>query len=98
MTRFIHELPAHPARTLLLPLEVMVQLGYDPQECLRGTGVHSHQLQDPNARISLHQELRFYFFDQLIRHRARFERLRRVGQAITPARWRWYMAFEFEKR
>jgi AraC-like DNA-binding protein len=38
----------------------MVQLGYDPQECLRGTGVHPHQLHDPNARITLHQELQFY--------------------------------------
>ena len=45
-----------------------------------------------------HRNLRFYFFDQLIRDQARFRRPRRTIRAVTPATWRWYMAFEFEKR
>ena len=60
MTRSIQDLPQHPAKVLLPPLEVMEALGYEPEHCLSGTGVSVRQMNDPNARITLQQELRFY--------------------------------------
>lgn len=60
MTRSIRELPNNPARVLLPPLEVMEALGYSPRQCLMGTGLSLSQLADPNLRINLQQELRFY--------------------------------------
>ncbi|TDG13642.1 AraC family transcriptional regulator [Seongchinamella unica] len=60
MTRLIRELPNHPARVLLPPLEVMEALGYSASQCLLGTGLSLSQLADPNLRISLQQEFRFY--------------------------------------
>jgi AraC-like DNA-binding protein len=38
----------------------MQSLGFSPQACLAGTGIAMSGLQDPGARISLQQELRFY--------------------------------------
>ncbi|RLQ22819.1 helix-turn-helix domain-containing protein [Seongchinamella sediminis] len=60
MTRLMRELPNHPARVLLPPLEVMETLGHSASQCLLGTGLSLSQLADPNLRISLQQELRFY--------------------------------------
>ncbi|MEH6588035.1 MAG: AraC family transcriptional regulator [Halioglobus sp.] len=60
MTRSIQDLPQHPAKVLLPPLEVMEALGYKAENCLSGTGVSVRQMNDPNARITLQQELRFY--------------------------------------
>ncbi len=44
-----------------------------------------------------HENLGFSCYEQQIRPEARLARLRRWLQAITPERWRWYMAFEFDK-
>lgn len=44
-----------------------------------------------------HTDLRFDFWDQRIRRGARFEAPRRLLQAIIPAQFGWYMAFEFVK-
>jgi ubiquinone/menaquinone biosynthesis C-methylase UbiE len=43
------------------------------------------------------QDLRFSFWDQLIRPGARFARPRRWLQRLTPASMRWYMGFEFDR-
>ena len=45
---------------MLPPLEVMQALGFSAQSCLLGTGVSIESMSDPNRRITLHQELRFY--------------------------------------
>ncbi len=60
MPRSIQDLPQHPARVLLPPLEVLQEKGYTSENCLAGTGVSLAQLHDTNTRISLEQELRFY--------------------------------------
>ncbi|KAA1193324.1 AraC family transcriptional regulator [Pseudohalioglobus sediminis] len=61
MTKSAQHFPLrHPARALLPPLEVLEQMGYAQQQCLRGTGVTASQLSDPGALITLQQELRFY--------------------------------------
>lgn len=60
VTKLISDLPPHPARALLLPLAVMGRLGYEPSQCLAGTGLSESELQDPGARLPLRQELRFY--------------------------------------
>lgn len=60
MIKRVSELPQHPARALLPPLRVMEALGFSPQACLAGTGIAMSRLEDPGARISLQQELRFY--------------------------------------
>jgi AraC-like DNA-binding protein len=60
MPRSIQELQQHPARVLLPPLEVMQALGFSAQSCLLGTGVSLESMGDPNRRITLQQELRFY--------------------------------------
>lgn len=39
---------------------VLEELGYDRRRCLRGTGVPLSQLEDPQARMTLQQELVFY--------------------------------------
>jgi ubiquinone/menaquinone biosynthesis C-methylase UbiE len=44
-----------------------------------------------------HKDLRFYYWDQLVREGARFEYIRRVLQKVTPPAHRWYLAFEFVK-
>lgn len=51
---------AHPARALLPPLEVLAAQGISRQECLRGTGLLSSTLEDPQTRMSVQQELRFF--------------------------------------
>ena len=60
MTRMFRELTDHPARVLLPPLEVMEAQGFSASQCLLGTGLSLSQLADPNLRITLQQELRFY--------------------------------------
>ncbi len=44
-----------------------------------------------------HRDVRFSFWDQLIRPGAKFETTRRLIQNLTPPSMRWYMAFEFQK-
>jgi SAM-dependent methyltransferase len=44
-----------------------------------------------------HMDLRFHYWDQLIRDGARFESIRRVLQRASPPACRWYLAFEFVK-
>jgi ubiquinone/menaquinone biosynthesis C-methylase UbiE len=44
-----------------------------------------------------HDDLRFFYFEQHVRPDARLARLRRWIDGIRPARWRYYMAFEFDK-
>jgi AraC-like DNA-binding protein len=60
MARTLHDLPPHPVRSLLPALGVMEEMGFDPQACLKGSGLTLAQLEDPNARMSLQQELVFY--------------------------------------
>ncbi|MCX2972859.1 AraC family transcriptional regulator [Halieaceae bacterium IMCC8485] len=60
MPRSIQDLPQHPARVLLPPLEVLLDMGFTPKSCLAGTGVSLAQMNNINTRISLEQELRFY--------------------------------------
>ena len=60
MTKRLQDLLPHPFRSLLPALGVMEALGYDRQICLKGTGLLLSQLDDPQARMSLQQELRFY--------------------------------------
>lgn len=44
-----------------------------------------------------HRNLKFYFFDQMVRADARLAGPRRLVERLCPARLRWYMAFEFNK-
>ena len=60
MTKLLSDLPPHPARALLPPLAVLAELGYSTADCLAGSDLDENALQDPSARISLQQELRFY--------------------------------------
>ena len=60
MTASLHELPPHPVRSLLPPLGVMEELGFNRQTLLQGTGILLSQLEDPEIRITLQQELAFY--------------------------------------
>lgn len=60
MTKRLQDLLPHPFRSLLPALGVMEALGYDRQVCLQGTGLLLSQLDDPQARMSLQQELGFY--------------------------------------
>lgn len=60
MIKRVSDLPQHPTRALLPPLGVMESLGFSPQACLAGTNIGVSELDDPGARISLQQELRFY--------------------------------------
>ncbi|MFV0932758.1 AraC family transcriptional regulator [Pseudomonas jessenii] len=41
-------------------LEVMASKGYTAQHCLKGTGLLSKQLQNPNLSVTLNQEIAFY--------------------------------------
>ncbi len=60
MTTSIQDLPPHPVRSLLPALGVMEALGFDRQACLRGTGILVSQLEQPDERMTLQQELTFY--------------------------------------
>ena len=60
MAKTLQDLSAHPVRSLLPALGVMIELGFDSQACLKGTGILLSQLDDANARMSLQQELGFY--------------------------------------
>ena len=60
MTKFLTDLPPHPARALLPPLAVLEEMGYAAADCLVGTELQFEVLQDHSARISPQQELRFY--------------------------------------
>jgi AraC-like DNA-binding protein len=53
-------LPAHTIRSLLPPLGVMEELGFSREACLHGTGISARQLEDPEARMTLRQELTLY--------------------------------------
>lgn len=53
-------LPQHVVRSLVSPLSVMAELGFDTTRCLKGTGILSSQLNDPTAVMSFQQELAFY--------------------------------------
>ena len=53
MPRSIQDLPQHPARVLLPPLEVLLDMGFTPKSCLAGTGVSLPQMNNTNTRISL---------------------------------------------
>jgi len=60
MTASLHDLPPHPVRSLLPALGVMEELGFDRQACLKGTGILLSQLENPEVRMTLQQELAFY--------------------------------------
>ena len=60
MAKTLQDLSPHPVRSLLPALGVMIELGFDSQACLKGTGILLSQLDDANARMSLQQELGFY--------------------------------------
>ena len=60
MSKTLKDLPPHPVRSLLPALAVMETMGYDQQDCLRGTGIMMSQLEDADVRMTLQQELRFY--------------------------------------
>jgi AraC-like DNA-binding protein len=60
MTFSLHELPQHTVRSLLPALGVMEALEFDRQACLKGTGILLSQLEDPEVRMTLQQELTFY--------------------------------------
>lgn len=60
MPTSLTDLPPHPVRSLLPPLSVMEALGFNRQACLRGTGIRLSQLEDPEAKMTLQQELAFY--------------------------------------
>lgn len=60
MTASLYELTPHPVRSLLPPLGVMEALGFERQTLLRGTGILLSQVEDPEKRITLQQELAFY--------------------------------------
>jgi AraC-like DNA-binding protein len=60
MTKSLTDLPPHPVRSLVPPMGVMEALGFDRQACLRGTGILLAQLEDPEAKMTLQQELAFY--------------------------------------
>ncbi len=60
MTVSLHDLLPHPARALLPALGVMESLGHDGQACLKGTGILSSELTNPEAKMTLQQELAFY--------------------------------------
>jgi AraC-like DNA-binding protein len=60
MTGTYSDLSSHSASSLHPPLGVMEALGFERQACLRGTGILLSQLDDPDARMSLQQELAFY--------------------------------------
>ena len=53
-------LPQHVVRSIVSPLQAMEELGFGMAACLQGTGILSSQLEDPNALMSLQQELAFY--------------------------------------
>ncbi len=44
-----------------------------------------------------HYNLRFYYWNQLIRDGAKFASIRKLLHKILPKWTRWYLAFEFEK-
>ena len=60
MSKTLQDLPPHPVRSLLPALGVMEELGFGRQACLKGTGLLLSQLESPDARMSLQQELAFY--------------------------------------
>jgi AraC-like DNA-binding protein len=60
MTASLNDLLPHPVRSLLPALSVMEELGHERQQCLRGTGIMLSDLEDPEARMTLQQELAFY--------------------------------------
>lgn len=60
MAKTLRDLPPHPVRAILPPLEVLRDKGYDSQQLLRGTGITQAMLADGSARMSLQQELTFY--------------------------------------
>ena len=60
MAKTLQDLPPHPVRSLLPALGVMEELGFERQACLKGTGLLLSQLDSPDARMSLQQELAFY--------------------------------------
>ncbi len=60
MAKTLQNLEPHPVRSLLPALGAMEELGFDPQVCLKGTGILLSQLEDDNARTSVQQELAFY--------------------------------------
>lgn len=61
MTRNIQSLPPHPVRSLLPALTVMESMGFDSQACLKGTGIMQSELNSSEARMTLQQELAFYY-------------------------------------
>lgn len=60
MSKTLQDLPPHPVRSLLPALGVMEELGFERQACLKGSGLLLSQLESPDARMSLQQELAFY--------------------------------------
>jgi len=60
MSTWQHNIPPHPIRSLLPALDAMEALGFDRQTLLQGTGILLSQLEDPEVRITLQQELAFY--------------------------------------
>ena len=60
MAKTLQDLPPHPVRALLPPLDVLGEMGYERASLLRGTGIDQAQLDDASARMSLQQELTFY--------------------------------------
>ncbi len=60
MTKSLQELPVHAARSLIPALGVMEALGFGRPACLQGTGILGAEVEDPDARMTLQQELSFY--------------------------------------
>lgn len=56
-----HRVPTcHPIVGLLPALQVMATLGFSAEDCLAGSGVSPAQLNDPDAQVSLAQEIRIF--------------------------------------
>lgn len=53
-------LPAHGAKSLKVALGLLERLGLGVRACLSGTGVDGSDLESPDARVTLAQELVFY--------------------------------------
>ncbi len=69
---------------------------YEHQESYATKAYSEKQIKQLLSRYA-HSNLRFSYWDQLIRTGAKAERTRRALQSLVPAGRRWYMAFEFNK-
>jgi AraC-like DNA-binding protein len=50
---------AHHIKGIRPSLDKMSELGFDPEQCLKGTGILHSELENPKASITLQQELAF---------------------------------------